>query len=128
MSLTDEEHKEINTDEATKSPGIGHNSEAMGIGPIDDEPKESEAQDVGGVAGARLKSFIERVERLEEEKAALGEDIKEVFAEAKGAGFCTKTIRKILKLRKIDLEKRREADEMLNLYMSAIGMQYTMDV
>jgi len=83
----------------------------------------SEAQDVGGVAGARLKSFIERIERLEEEKSAIADDIKDVYAEAKGTGFDTKTIRKIISLRKVDTEKRREADEMLELYKSAIGME-----
>jgi len=81
-----------------------------------------DAKDVAGVAGQRLKSFIERVERLEEEKAAQAEDIKEVYAEAKGVGFDTKTIRTLVKLRKMDAEKRREADEILDLYKSAIGM------
>lgn len=81
-----------------------------------------EARDVGGVAGQRLRSFIERVERLEEEKTALMEDIKEVYAEAKGVGFDAKTMRKIVSLRKMDAEKRRESDELLDLYKSAIGM------
>lgn len=80
-------------------------------------------EEVGGVAGKRLLSFFERVERLEEEKAALAEDIKEVFAEAKSAGFEVKIMRRIMKLRKMDLEKRQEEDELLDLYMSAIGMQ-----
>lgn len=84
---------------------------------------EDEAQDVGGVAGKRLKSFIERVERLEEEKKALAEDIKDVLAEAKSAGFDVKIIRKIIRLRKIEIEKRREEDELLELYKSAIGME-----
>ncbi|MEM9468598.1 MAG: DUF2312 domain-containing protein [Pseudomonadota bacterium] len=84
---------------------------------------EEAAEDKGGVAGKRLKSFIERVERLEEEKAALAEDVKEVMAEAKSAGFETKIIRRIMKLRKMDIEKRREEDELLELYMSAIGME-----
>ena len=83
----------------------------------------NEAQDVGGVAGARLKSFIERIERLEEEKSAIAEDIKDVYAESKGTGFDTKTIRKIISLRKLDIEKRREADDMLDLYKSALGME-----
>lgn len=80
------------------------------------------ATDTGGVAGARLKSFIERIERLEEEKAALAEDIKEIYAEAKGTGFDTKTIRKLIRLRKMDSDKRREEDELLELYKSAIGL------
>jgi uncharacterized protein (UPF0335 family) len=84
---------------------------------------DSEAQDVGGVAGARLKSFIERIERLEEEKSAIADDIKDIYAEAKGTGFDSKTIRKIVSLRKLDVEKRREADDMLELYKSAIGME-----
>ena len=81
-----------------------------------------EARDVGGVAGQRLHSFIERIENLEEEKTALMEDIKEVYAEAKGVGFDAKTMRKIVSLRKKDAEKRREEDELLDLYKSAIGM------
>lgn len=81
-----------------------------------------EASDVGGVAGERLKSFIERIERLEEEKTALMEDIKEVYAEAKGTGFDAKTMRKVVSLRKMDTEKRRESEELLDLYKSAIGM------
>lgn len=80
-------------------------------------------QDVSGVAGKRLKSFIERVERLEEEKKALAEDIKEVYAEAKGTGFEPKIMRRIIKLRKMEVEKRREEDELLEIYMAAIGME-----
>lgn len=87
-----------------------------------EENQNSETSDVGGVAGERLKSFIERIERLEEEKAALMEDIKEVYAEAKGTGFDAKTMRKIVALRKMDHEKRRESEELLDLYKSAIGM------
>lgn len=83
---------------------------------------DGETADVGGVAGKRLRSFLERVERLEEEKSALSEDMKEVFAEAKGVGFDVKTMRRILKLRKMEPEKRREQDELLQLYMAAIGM------
>lgn len=85
-------------------------------------PANDEARDVGGVAGERLRSFIDRIERLEEEKAVLMEDIKEVYAEAKGVGFDAKTIRKIVSLRKMDHEKRRESEELLDLYKSAIGM------
>jgi uncharacterized protein (UPF0335 family) len=81
-----------------------------------------ETKDVGGVAGQRLLSFIQRIETLEEEKAALAEDIKEVYAELKGTGFDVKTIRKIIALRKLDVEKRRESDELLDLYKTAIGM------
>lgn len=81
------------------------------------------ANDAGGVSGKRLRSFIERIERLEEEKAAMAEDIKDVYAEAKSTGFDTKTIRKIVRLRKLDLEKRREAEALLETYKAAIGME-----
>lgn len=74
------------------------------------------------VSGARLKSFIERVERLEEEKKVLAEDIRDIYGEAKSTGFEPKIIRKIVSLRKANLEKRREEQELLELYMAAIGM------
>jgi uncharacterized protein (UPF0335 family) len=85
--------------------------------------EDGETSDVGGVAGKRLLSFFDRIERLEEEKAALAEDIKDVYAEAKAAGFEVKIMRRIMKLRKMEIEKRREEDELLNLYMAAIGME-----
>ncbi len=74
------------------------------------------------ISGNRLKSFIERVERLEEEKKAMAEDIRDVYAEAKSTGFEPKIMRKIVSLRKANLEKRREEQELLELYMAAIGM------
>lgn len=74
------------------------------------------------VAGEQLRTVIERIERLEEEKSALSADIKEVYAEAKGNGFDTKTIRKIVALRKVDEDKRKEAAAMLDLYAHAIGL------
>jgi hypothetical protein len=77
----------------------------------------------GGISSARLKSVIDRIEKLEADKAAVGEDLKEVYSEAKGTGFDVKVIRQIVRLRKIDVEKRRENDELLELYMSAIGMK-----
>ena len=85
--------------------------------------QDAESDDVGGVSGKRLQSFFDRIERLEEEKAALAEDIKEVFAEAKAVGFDVKIMRRIMKLRKMDPEKRQEEDHLINLYMSAIGME-----
>ncbi len=84
---------------------------------------DEQTTDTGGISGQRLKAVIERVERLEEEKAALGEDIKDVMAEAKAVGFDTKTIRKVIRLRKMDKEKRNEEDELLDLYKSAIGLE-----
>lgn len=72
-------------------------------------------------AQTQLKTIIERIERLEEDEAALATDKKEVFAEAKGNGFDVKIIRKVVALRKIDKAKRDEAEAILDLYLSAIG-------
>ena len=78
--------------------------------------------DRGGVAGERLKSFIERVERLEEEKRALAADIKEVSSEATGAGFDVKTMREIVKIRRMDEDDLDEREALLDTYMRALGM------
>jgi uncharacterized protein (UPF0335 family) len=78
--------------------------------------------DSGGIAGDHLKSFIERIERLEEEKAAIAGDIKEVYAEAKGNGFDTKIMRQIIRLRKMEANDRQEQEELLDIYMRAVGM------
>ena len=78
--------------------------------------------DVGGVSSAQLKSFIEHIERLEEEKAAIGEQIRELFAEIKGTGFDIKTIRQVLKIRKMKAQERLEQEELLDLYLTALGM------
>ena len=79
--------------------------------------------DTGGVAGERLKSFIERIERLEEEKAALAEDIREVYSEAKGNGYDVKIMRQIVRLRKMDTSDRQEQEAILETYMAALGMR-----
>lgn len=73
------------------------------------------------IAGDRLRSFIERVERLEEEKAAIMNDVKEVYAEAKGEGYDVKTMRQVVKLRKMDRADRQEQEALLELYLSALG-------
>jgi len=78
--------------------------------------------DSGGIAADHLKSFIERIERLEEEKAAIAGDIKEVYAEAKGTGFDTKIMRQIIRLRKMEPNDRQEQEELLDIYMRAVGM------
>ncbi len=70
----------------------------------------------------QLKSIIERIERLEEEKKATADDIRDVYAEAKGNGFDTKALRKIVQLRKMDSDERREAEEILETYLHALGM------
>lgn len=77
-----------------------------------------------GISADRLRSIIKRIEKLEEDKAGISEDIREVYAEAKGTGFDVKIIRQIVRLRKVEVEKRREHDELLDLYMSAIGMEF----
>jgi uncharacterized protein (UPF0335 family) len=77
----------------------------------------------GGVAVDQLKSIINRVERLEEEKAGLAADIRDVFAEAKGNGFDTKAIRTIIRMRKMDASEREEQEHVLDTYMRALGMQ-----
>ncbi len=87
------------------------------------EPEESEIQDIGGVAGKRLKSFLDRIERLEEEKKGIADDIKDIYAEAKGVGFDPKIMRKILRLQKMETEKRREEEELLELYKTALGIE-----
>ena len=78
--------------------------------------------DVGGVAVERLRSFIERTERLEEERRALSGDIKEVYAEAKGTGFEPKIMRQIIKIRKMDKDEVDEEESLLDLYKRALGM------
>ena len=76
----------------------------------------------GGVAGDQLRSFIERIERLEEEKKAIADDIRDVFAEAKANGFDVKTLRTVVRMRKIEAAERQEQEAMLDLYLSALGM------
>lgn len=95
---------------------------AAGAMPGHNSGDTPEVKDVGGVAGQRLCSFIERIENLEEEKKALQEDIKEVYAEAKGVGFDVPTIRKLVVERKKEPEKRNEQLELFDLYKTAIGM------
>lgn len=86
---------------------------------IDQGPADPATSDA---AAARLKSFIERIERLHEERDALGQDVKEVFAEAKGTGFDTKVMKQILRLRKMEQADRIEQEELLDLYQRALGM------
>ena len=76
---------------------------------------------LNGTAQTQLKSIIERIERLEVEKSEVSEQIKELFAEAKGNGFDTKVLRKVIRIRKQDRAKRQEEDAILDLYLSALG-------
>ncbi len=93
---------------ADQSPGVGHNS--------GDKPK------IGGVAGEALSQFLERIERLRDEKQALQGDISDVFAQAKAQGFDCKIIRELLKLRKMDAAERQESFQLLELYGHATGL------
>jgi uncharacterized protein (UPF0335 family) len=74
------------------------------------------------IAASQLRAFIERIERMEEEKAAIASDIKEIYAEAKGNGFDTKILRKLVALRKMDANEAKEAQALLALYADALGM------
>lgn len=85
------------------NPGVGHNSQ------------------VGGIAAEALRQFIERIERLEEEKKALSADIKDVYAQSKSQGFDTKIIRKVVSLRRKDRQERDEEQQILDLYLATIG-------
>lgn len=76
----------------------------------------------GGVAADHLRQFIERIERLEEEKKNIAEDIKDVFAEAKSSGFDVKTMRQVLKLRRMDASEIDEQEYLLDTYRRALGM------
>ncbi len=77
---------------------------------------------VGGIAVEQLRSIIERIERLEEEKSGIASDIKDIFAEAKGNGYDVKTLRKVISLRKQDAAERDEQEHLLDTYKRALGM------
>lgn len=97
---------------ATRSPDI-----------YEDNMAEDIAETAQTVAAGQLRAFIERIERLEEDKKNIAEDIKEVYAELKGTGFDTKAVRTIIRLRKQDKAEREEAESILDLYMTALGME-----
>lgn len=80
------------------------------------------SDDVGGIAAAQLRAFIERIERLEEEKKGLQDDIRDVYAESKSSGFDPRIIRQVVRLRKKAKEERQEEEELLELYKAALGM------
>lgn len=89
----------------------------------DEQAEDKLAFMVGDNARAELRSFVERIERLDEEIGALTDDRKEVFAEAKNAGFDTKTLRKLIALRRMDDEDRLKAAALMDLYAAALGMK-----
>ena len=78
--------------------------------------------DIGGITADQLRSYIERIERLEEEKAGLASDIRDVFSEAKANGFDTKIMRQVIRIRKMDKSERDEQESLLDLYLHALGM------
>ena len=80
--------------------------------------------EAGGIAGERLRSLIKRIERLEEERATIAADIREVYAEGKAAGFDVKIMRRVIRLRKMEKADRDEQETLLDLYLRAIGMGY----
>ncbi len=88
-----------------------------------DAAREARPGDTGGIAADRLRQYIERIERLQEEIAALQGDQKDIYAEAKSAGFDTKIIRQIVRLRKMEEHDRTEQEELLSLYKAALGME-----
>jgi uncharacterized protein (UPF0335 family) len=95
---------------------------AMAARPAAKQNSSDESMTSDPVNAGHLRSFIERIEKLEEEKKALADDIKDVYAEAKGNGFDVKILRKIVSIRRQDKDKRREEEEILDLYLSALGM------
>ena len=98
---------DLDFDDDADAAGIGHNSKN------DD--------DAYGIASDELRQFIERIEHLEAEKKDIAEQIKEVYAEAKGNGFDVKILRKVIRIRKMDAAERSTEEEMLDLYLSAVG-------
>lgn len=90
--------------------------------PVGGRNAQGDEQLNDSVAQDQLRAFIERIERMEEEKAAVAADIKEIYAEAKGNGFDTKVMRQIIAIRKQDANERLEREAILELYMSALGM------
>ncbi|HAU29017.1 MAG TPA: hypothetical protein DCW68_02765 [Rhodospirillaceae bacterium] len=78
---------------------------------------------VTGISGERLKSIIERIERLEEEKRGIASDIKDIYAEAKGVGYDTNIVRQIVRIRKMEQGERMEQEELIDVYMQALGMK-----
>ena len=84
--------------------------------------KEVSPANAGGISGDYLRGYIERIERLEEEKATLAADIRDVYAEAKGNGFDAKIMRQIIRLRKLDKFELEEQETLLDLYKNALGM------
>lgn len=82
---------------------------------------ENQNSQIGGIAADALRQFISRIENLESERKSLSEDVKDVYGQCKSAGFCPKIVRKIVSLRKKDRQEREEEDQIMELYLAAIG-------
>lgn len=93
----------------------------MPLGGSNDAPEQTTLETLGQTAQGKLTSLVERIERLREEEATLKEDIKEVFAEAKGEGFDTPIIRKVIAIRAMDPAKRAETQALIDTYLEALG-------
>ena len=89
---------------------------------LDNLGRDDNKAEAGGIAADRLRSLIERIERLEEERKALGSDIKDIYAEAKSAGFDVKVIRQIIRIRKQEPAEVEEQESLLDVYRRALGM------
>ncbi|GHU05932.1 UPF0335 protein [Alphaproteobacteria bacterium] len=86
-------------------------------------PEEAESNEtIGAAAAEALRHYVDRIERLEEEKKAMSEDIKQVYGEAKATGFDVKVLRKVVSLRKVEEHDRKEQEELLDVYLRALGM------
>jgi uncharacterized protein (UPF0335 family) len=107
----------------TSAAGLSQGSRPAGARPARPEQPRELHMTSNAVDGGHLRAFIERIEKLEEEKRAISDDIKDVYAEAKGTGFDPKVMRKIVSIRRLDKHKRQEEEEILDLYLSALGME-----
>jgi uncharacterized protein (UPF0335 family) len=98
------------------------------IAPLGEDASHNEGNDkmtnAGGVAGEQLRSLVERIERLEEERGGIAGDIRDIYAEAKASGFDVKTMRQVIRLRKMEKADRDEQEALLDLYRHALGMEF----
>lgn len=89
---------------------------------LDTTEKQTKVSETGGIAAERLRSIVERIERLEEERKALGNDIKDIYVEAKSAGFDVKVLRQLIRLRRQEPREVEEQETLLDVYRRALGM------
>lgn len=95
---------------------------------LDKAPRRVSDPRPGGIAVDQLRSIVERIERMQEEAAGIASDIRDIFAESKGNGYCPKTLRKIIRLRAMDAAERDEAEHLLDTYSQALGLKPQMDM